>query len=402
MTFDSRLNRLIEILRFVYHTLKRMGVAQARDLVPPKFVNDEHILRAIPDLVTYFNLGDKRSGKYYFKLRDLSGDRLRLYERRVDRLVVLKLKLFQIFFWKAVSRSADEFEPHERLADVREFLRSYGLSEELAHTYIAMMLVLGRARTQQGGGGGIRVIKNARLPDGRQPARGELVLITPSRQNDPREGEKSMAEQDLYKSLKFYFQQTRQDDEVSEHFEYKGWKCSIVDSKEDGSTNGRGFRLQKDAKKPDWGNFRNPDVVGYRVEKCNPLGTPEIEVLAVEIKDEGEFNRETIAQATSYLEFANVVYIAIDAPYRELKKRTLLINACMKAGIGIISLEGDIPKNRDDDAAWPWEEAVPARYQIQRRRANAFILETYFPHAIARIKNEFYGEMGPFKLQVPG
>lgn len=382
-----------------------MGVAQKRELVVPAFAHDERLVAALPDILAYFNIADRKDGKLHFKLRGLSGDRLREYERRVDRLVVLKLKLFQIFFWKGVSRSADEFDPHEKLADVRAFLKSYGLSEDLAHIYINLMLIVGRAETAVGGGGGIRIKRNTVLPDGRQPARGELVLITPSKQDDRSEGEKSMAEKDLYKSLKFFFQQTRAKDEISEHFEYKGWTCSIVNSKEDGCTHPLGYRIEKDEKRPDRGDFQNADLIGYRVEKCDPLALPEIEVLAVEVKDNREFTREAIAQATSYMEFSNVVYIAIDAPYIELKKRTLLINACMKAGIGIISLELKEDQKRPsvhDDAAWPWVEAVPARYQVQRRRANAFILETYFPHALTRIKNEFYGEMGPFKLQVPG
>ncbi|MBL8021695.1 MAG: hypothetical protein JNM27_18630 [Leptospirales bacterium] len=402
MIFDPRLSKLIEILRFAYKVIRREGVARKGDLVPPMYRNDTSLLAALPDILVYFNIADRSGQNLYYKLRSIRGQRLREYEKKVDRLVAVKLKLFQIFFWKTVSRTADEFEPHERLSEIRAFLRSYGLRIDNAQIYIKMMILLGRAKTVVGAGGGIRIKRDAPNSDALLPPRGDLIAITSNRNGEPKV-EKAMVESDLYKSLKFFFQKLRAADEVSEHFEYKGWQCSIVNSKQDGSTHPLGIRIMKDkeGKKPDWGDMRNPDLVGYRVEKCDPFGAPEIEVLAVEVKDKGEFKRESIAQAMSYLEFSNIVYIALDAPYSQIKKHTLLLNSCMKAGIGIITLEGNIPGNRDDDEAWAWDEAVPARYQAQRKRANAFLLEKYFPHALTRIKNEYYSHMGPFKLQVP-
>lgn len=391
IVFDSRLNKLIEILRFAYRTLRRMGVAQKSDLVPPAFANDERLVDALPDILNYFNIADRKGGKLYFKLRGLSGDRLREYERRVDRLVVLKLKLFQIFFWKAVSRSADEFEPHEKAADIREFLKSYGLPETIADTYVAMMLILGRARTQQGGGGGIRVLRHARLPDGRIPERGEFVVIrsdeTRKNQEPPTMGE----EKDLYPSLRDFFQRSRTPDEVTEHFEDKGWKVTAVTDEieaNDGEPGGGGDIKYKGTKKaPGLGDMRNPDLVGYRIERSHPMGVPEMEVLCVEVKS--KFSRQSVSQAMAYLEFANIVYVAIPRPADTLRQYKLLINACNKHGIGLVSRETD-----------GWAEAIPPRYQVQRRRANAFILEKYFSKdALVGIKNEFYDQMGPFNVQ---
>jgi hypothetical protein len=236
MVFDPRLTKLIEILRFAYRTLRRMGIAQTRDLIQPPFLNDSRLQQALPDLLTYFNIAERRTGKLHFKLRGVSGEKLREYERRIDRLVVLKLKLFQIYFWKAVSRSADEFDPHEKLADIRAFLKSYGLSEDIAHTYINLMIIVGRAETAIGGGGGIRIKRNTMLPDGRQPARGELVVL-----HSNSEGEKDgvrMAskelERELYPDLKVFFETPLRGNRT-EHFEHAGWTVSLASDKNDGS-----------------------------------------------------------------------------------------------------------------------------------------------------------------------
>jgi hypothetical protein len=156
--------------------------------------------------------------------------------------------------------------------------------------------------------GGIRIKRNTVLPDGRQPARGELVVLHSNSEGEKEGNRMASKELELYPDLKVFFETPLREDRT-EHFEYAGWTVSLVSDKNDGSPGKRNKRFDGTGEMPDLGDMRNADLVGYRIETNNPMGIPDIEVLCVEVKK--EFSRESIAQATAYLEFANIVYVAV-------------------------------------------------------------------------------------------
>jgi hypothetical protein len=145
--------------------------------------------------------------------------------------------------------------------------------------------------------------------------------------------------------------------------EFVGW---TVTSDRPGSK-----KRQATPDSPEFGDWKNPDVIGYRPRES--LNSKVIETLALEVKR--EFSRAAIAQAESYKEFDNYVALAVYQPYEELLRHSILIQEAVSKGIGVLGIEmlgGNLT----------WRPIVAPKFLDLRETVIHAVMEEYFPESI--------------------
>lgn len=102
------------------------------------------------------------------------------------------------------------------------------------------------------------------------------------------------------------------------------------------------------------GPWSNPDVVGYKIERCNAQETAVVRVFTIEVKL--AMHRQGIAEAGSHRRFAHFSWLAVPISRAALEAPEMqeLVRECVDAGVGLACY-----RQTDSRQFYPY---LPARF----------------------------------------
>jgi hypothetical protein len=417
---DPRLRPVLEVLRCAIPVLRAQESARLIELVPGKLKDDARFLRLAPDMLIYFDIAtpvqDGLRARPYLKFvrTPVRGSEI---QKRINAMhLILHFR---------ISRFGSEAAlPEEREATFQKYvphvLARYGFPSAWAETIINILAIC-------------NLSKEAAMPEPQKPPiQFRQVALEDSAVEIRYVDAPYQREKSLWPSVKTFFEIPRarellplihgmlqekkyaklllppgvRDAETylkdvaaseanldektartipGEYEECRGWTARSTEgvvALERLSTSSRSFE--------DLGLQRNPDVVGYRLDEVSALGFADLELLAVEVKDgrkkKGEqvisegLDKRTIGQAQSYLDFANIVYMAVYDDAESMRNRKILMGTLSKLGIGLLG------RKQGSDGKYHWTEVLAARYNFVRGSARSYFIEHFLSDSVDEIR----------------
>ena len=401
------------LLEHAYRVLYREGPlprAHRARLLPEKCRDDALLGENAYSILHGFGVARFADGHYALSIPTRPHSEYRAAKARLQKRVRQKMKALQLLYYQITSRGYFSAEATNSRSEVEALFLEYGIPLELYEPFAHALEWLAVVERVVGRRGGIKLVAEGRSaaasatpPPAQALGRGNTVTLrlvgkdpAPKKaqhefQYPLRHGTGKDDEYKLYPALWEFFSQTRTSAPIDgEDFEWQGWRVTTVNQGGDPRaemadlpSSGRIFRSVRGSDK-----WRNPDLVGYRFEGAGVLGVPELEILTVEAKRKGEFNRQNILEASAHLYFANICYLAIEEKYNDIRHKKSLLNDLTKRGIGLVTLTGNATPGKI------WEESIPPRYNTARRRNAGTILAAYFDKDLAAIRAESLSAMG--------
>ncbi len=352
---DKRLRPVARLINHAVRLLKAGDGVGIGALIPPELRN-EFPAEAAREILTGLGIARLDARKYY--KTKLSRAQFRRAWRGLH-----------VYLWEVTSRAYSEGgDIFESRAALESILKLFAVPEALHDGLRNTLRHLGIAEKRAGGLG----IAPRRSPAPGRP--GELVVIEGGRSTSPSRGtslpeglreagRELRGEIALYPEVLAFFaagRQHRRDDGR----ETAGWKYLFAE------------HLHGRTRMNDW---ENPDLAGLRIE-TGALNLPDIELLAVEVKDSADLRKEFIAQAESYFEYANFVYLVLNGTEKQVREKPRNLERLIARGIGLLL--------RDPDGGF--RETVAPVYHACRRSKSLARIEKLFPRDIEAIRAEIH------------
>lgn len=410
---EPYLSPLVQLMEHAYRVLSKEGeVRHYSRLVPEEMRADARVSEHVGTILVTFGVAVPGRRSLLFPLRGLSKAEREVHRAALRRRVRLYLKQLQILAWQITAKGF--FEPNgvaQSKAEIGRFFREFGISTELYECFVVCLSWLGIADRRQGPGGlALRYpaqIEKGPVEQEPPPPRNALVTLPLTRissVDQPRlrirfpvgaPDRKFTGEYSYYASLVRFFEtpskHLRDADrwKAQDFEEHMAWTTACV--MEGGAaplpiskwTETNALVNASRGSNNALGDWRNPDILGYRLTSNEVFGTPALEVLAVEIKGPGGFMKDSVMQTAAYLEFANISYLAVPDTFASLSAKKLVMGSLMQTGIGLLCVK--------TAGAQDWYEAVPPRFHsIRRQRTTSLLLRAYFgENGVRAMRREF-------------